>query len=116
MLTGNLGLEEKWRLLNVRRLPGRLSAEETAALLGVKEHDVTLLIAAGCLKPLGRPAANAPKKFAAVTIEKCRADVEWLDKATTALAKAWAGKNKRAKARNVTAKGSNGRFVSPTYT
>jgi hypothetical protein len=114
MDAGKLEAGDKWRLLNCRRLPGRLSVEETAVLLGVKEHDIAILIAAGCLRPLGRPAANAPKKFAAVTIETLREDAQWLSKATAMLAKAWFAKNARAKIRDSTIKGANGRFASPT--
>jgi hypothetical protein len=90
-------LDEKWRLLNCQRLPGRLSVEETAVLLGVNIHDIPNLIAAGCLRPLGQPAANAPKKFAAVDIENLRVDRQWLAKATVAITRAWAKKNRRGK-------------------
>jgi hypothetical protein len=115
MNAGKADAGDKWRLLNCRRLPGRLSVEETAVLLGVKEHDIALLIAAGCLRPLGQPAANAPKKFAAVTIETLREDAQWLNKATAALSKAWSAKNGRAKTRQSAIKGSNGRFASATH-
>lgn len=35
----------------------------------------------GHLKPLGKPAQNARKWFAAVEIERLSCDPEWLDKA-----------------------------------
>ena len=52
--------QEKFALLNCRRLPGRLNTTETAVLLGVQDHDVPILTAAKLLVPLGKPAANAP--------------------------------------------------------
>jgi hypothetical protein len=44
---------------------------------------------------LGKPAANAPKYFAAMEIVERAADSEWLAKATKALAKHWQWKNQR---------------------
>jgi hypothetical protein len=38
----------------------------TARLLGLAEHDIPILMAGGKLTPLGDPAPNAPKWFAAV--------------------------------------------------
>jgi hypothetical protein len=87
--------EEKFALLNCRRLPGRLNTSETALLLGFHEHDITPLVAAKLLKPLGKPAANAPKYFAAVAIAERAADSEWLSQATKALARHWLRKNQR---------------------
>jgi len=92
--------QEKFGLLNCRRLPGRLNTSETALLLGVQEHDITPLIAAKLLFPLGKPAPNAPKYFAAMEIVKCAADSEWLAKATKALAKHWQCKNQRKQVRD----------------
>ena len=80
-------------LLNCRRLPARLNTTETAVLLGFQEHDIPMLVAAKCLSPLGRPAPNAPKYFAAVEIMALAQDRDWLDRATKALAKFWYEKN-----------------------
>jgi hypothetical protein len=81
--------------LDLRRMPARLTAAETAAVLGFSEHDVGPLIAARLLTPLGRPAANAPKLFAAVEITALAEDKGWLDKATRAMAAHWRSKNAR---------------------
>jgi hypothetical protein len=59
-------LQDAMVLLNCRRLPGRLNTTEAAVLLGFQEHDIPVLIAGKLLTPLGRPAPNAPKYFAAV--------------------------------------------------
>lgn len=86
---------EAVQLLNCRRLPARLNTTETSVLLGVQEHDIPALIAARLLFPLGKPAANAPKYFAAVEVVERAADLEWLAQATRALAKHWQQKNRR---------------------
>ena len=87
--------QEKFALLNCRRLPARLNTTEASILLGVQEHDISALIAAKLLFPLGRPAPNAPKYFAAVEIVERAADSGWLAEATKALAKHWQRKNLR---------------------
>src|SRR5213592_4256672 len=87
--------QEKLALLSCRRLPGRLNTSEAALLLGFQEHDIAPLIAAKLLVPLGKPAANAPKYFAAVEISERAANSEWLSTATKQLAKHWLRKNQR---------------------
>jgi len=84
-------------LLNCRRLPARLTTGETAAVLGFHEHDIAGLVAAKLLSPLGKPAANAPKYFAAVEVVTLSQDRDWLSQATRALSKYWAEKNSRKK-------------------
>jgi hypothetical protein len=85
--------QEKFALLNCRRLPGRLNTSEAALLLGFQEHDIALLVAAKLLLPFGKPAPNAPKYFAAVEIAARASDSEWLSSATKQLAKHWLRKN-----------------------
>src|SRR5206468_5947951 len=87
--------QEKFALLNCRRLPARLNTSEASILLGIQEHDISALIAAKLLLPLGRPAANAPKYFAAVEIVERASNSGWLAEATKALAKHWQRKNQR---------------------
>src|ERR1043165_5163632 len=77
--------QEKFALLNCRRLPGRLNTSEAALLLGFQEHDIALLMAAKLLVPLGKPAPNAPKYFAAVEIAERASDAKWL----SALRNSW---------------------------
>src|SRR6266496_3369949 len=77
--------QEKFALLNCRRLPGRLNTSDTALLLGFQEHDIAPLVSAKLLVPLGNPASNAPKYFAAAVIAERAADSEWLSRATKAL-------------------------------
>src|SRR5436190_17223599 len=86
--------QEKFALLNCRRLPGRLNTSETALLLGFQEHDIAPLVAAKLLVPLGKPASNSPKYFATIEIVE-RANAEWLSSATKMLARYWQRKNQR---------------------
>jgi hypothetical protein len=88
-------LENAVALLNCRRLPARLNTTETAVLLGVQEHDIAPLIAAKLLTPLGKPAPNAPKYFAAVEIVARMESTGWLSDATKTLARRWSTKNSR---------------------
>jgi len=81
------------QLLNLRNLPARLSAEETAWLLGFSPHDISVLIAGGLLKPLGRPPANGVKYFATVVIEEHRRDARWLAQASDHLVRHWKTRN-----------------------
>jgi len=72
-----------------RNLPARLDVAETAKLLGFAVHDMQILMAVGKLTPLGEPAPNAPKWFAAVEMIRLAADQDWLHKATKEIAKYW---------------------------
>ena len=87
--------QEKFALLNCRRLPARLNSTDAAVLLGVQDHDVSVLIRAKLLVPLGKPAVNAPKFFAAVEVAERASNPEWLSIATKVIAKHWRRKNRR---------------------
>src|SRR5271170_6719907 len=78
-----------------RSLPARLDVVQTSKLLGFAEHDIQILMAVGKLTPLGDPAPNAPKWFAAVEVIQLAADREWLHKATKELSKYWRHKRER---------------------
>jgi len=78
-----------------RNLPARLDVATTAKLLGFAEHDIQILMAVGKLTPLGDPAPNAPKWFAAVEMIRLAADQDWSHKATKEIAKYWRQKRQR---------------------
>ena len=78
-----------------RDLPARLDVAETSKLLGFAQHDIQILMAVGKLTPLGDPAPNAPKWFAAVEMLRLAADQDWLHKATKELSKYWRHKRER---------------------
>jgi hypothetical protein len=80
-----------------RHLPARLDVGATAKLLGFAKHDIQILMALGKLTPLGDPAPNAPKWFAAVEMIQLAADPDWLHKATKEVARHWRNKRERRK-------------------
>ena len=76
--------EEK-SFLSLRTLPARLNPEQTAWYLGCPVEALRVLIAAGLLKPLGKPAPNATKFFSLVELEQLRADPKRLSRLTDAI-------------------------------
>jgi len=78
-----------------KNLPARLDVVATAKLLGFAEHDIQILMAVGKLTPLGDPAPNAPKWFAAVEVIGLATDREWLHKATKEISKRWRSKREQ---------------------
>jgi hypothetical protein len=76
-------------------LPARLLAAQLAKLLNCTPEDVTVLVSAGKLRPLGRPNTNAVKFFSAVELMALLADREWLDEATKTIGQFWKQKNAR---------------------
>jgi len=64
-------------------------------LLGFTENDIQILMGVGKLTPLGDPAPNAPKWFAAVAMVRLAADEDWLHRTTKEIAKHWRNKLKR---------------------
>lgn len=83
-------------------LPARLDVTETAKLLGFAVHDMQILMAVGKLTPLGDPAPNAPKWFAAVEMIRLAADQDWLHKATKEVSKYWRHKRERSRSHLLT--------------
>jgi hypothetical protein len=79
--------------LFLRRLPARLNVDQVAEILGFLPHELTVLLKAGLLKPLGKPAPNGHKFFSALDVSALSEDREWLDKATRAVAKCWKDRN-----------------------
>ena len=77
------------------QLPARLEVNHIAVFLGFSESDIPVLIAGGLLKPLGRPAPNAPKFFARVEIERCAENLDWPNQATRCVAQYWKRKRDR---------------------
>jgi hypothetical protein len=85
-------MSEKSMLL-LARLPARLDVDQAAEFLGFLPHEIRVLLKVGLLKPLGKPAANGHKFFAAMEISALSEDRGWLDKATRAVAKHWKDRN-----------------------
>jgi len=74
--------EHWWVLLNLRRLPARLTADQTARVIGFQSHDIPLLVRNGMLKPLGAVGKNSVKYFASSDVSQRSGDRKWLDRAT----------------------------------
>lgn len=81
----NFDFSDPRSLLYAERLPGRLNAEQVAAVLGFQAHDIPVLVRAGLLKPLGGGPKNCVKHFHSTAIERNRLDERWHDKAAKAL-------------------------------
>jgi hypothetical protein len=86
---------DKEQFLNFKTLPARLNAAQAAWYLGFSPHEIPILVTQGLLKPLGRPARNAPKFFASATLEEFRRDVKWLGKACDSISEHWKHRNHR---------------------
>jgi hypothetical protein len=80
-------------LLNLRRLPTMLNAAQTAALIGLAEHDIPVLVSARLLEPLGNPPANAVKHFATMQVLELAGEITQLSKIRNAVYEYWRGKN-----------------------
>jgi hypothetical protein len=87
--------QDKESFLNLKNLPARLSAEETGWFLGFSPSEIPILMAKGILRPLGHPARNGAKYFAAAELEELRRDKKWLVKASDAIVNYWHNKNAR---------------------
>ena len=86
---------DREKFLNLKTNPARLNTEEVAWCLGFSQYEIPILMSKGLLKPLGHPAQNAVKCFAATTVEAMRSDVKWLNRATDALMEYRRKKNAR---------------------
>jgi hypothetical protein len=92
--------EEQYRFLTLLgQLPARLSAEQAAWVINCQPHDVPILVAARLLKPLGNPAPNGQKFFAASEVQELARDKAWLVKVTNAVNRHWQMNNASKKGR-----------------
>ncbi len=79
----------------------QLNTTGAAIILGFQEHDIPALVSAHLLVPLGKPAANAPKNFAAVDVVACAESRDWLSQATRTISKFWAQNHVQKKLKSV---------------
>ena len=73
--------------------PARLTAEQAAWVINCQPHDIPVLVAARLLKPLGNPAVNGIKFFAASELVELSKDRSWLVKMTNAINQHWQRNN-----------------------
>lgn len=79
--------------LSLLHLPARLTAWMVAALLGLEEQHIPILVKARLLRPLGNPPPNAAKYFARDYVLALATDEKWLARASDALVDHWARRN-----------------------
>ncbi|MGD0349065.1 MAG: hypothetical protein ABSB84_01955 [Verrucomicrobiota bacterium] len=87
--------EDKYMFLALPLLPARLNALEAAWYLGFQPHEISILIGADLLKPLGHPSVNTTRFFSAESLTALRNDEKWLGKATDAISTHWRRKNRQ---------------------
>lgn len=80
-------------LLNARRLPGRLTVRQAAALLNCGEHDIPVLVSHKLLTPLGHPPPNAQKYFSPIEVLELAGDPERMGQICDTLYQHWQTKN-----------------------
>jgi len=87
-------------VLNLRRLPARLTVQQTAALLNCGEHDIPVLVRKGFSKPLGHPPPNAVKYFAPTEVLELAGDRERMGQICDSIYEYWREKNAAKSSRN----------------
>ena len=87
------------QFLNLKTMPARLKVEEAAWYLGFVPHEMTILMAAGVLKPLGHPPTTGVKHFSVVALEELRRDQKWLARASDCIVQYWKSCNEKKTAR-----------------
>ncbi len=83
------------QFLNLKTHPARLKVEEAAWYLGFAPHEITILMAEGLLKPLGRPPTTGVKYFSTVALEELRRDQKWLARASDCVVQYWKSRNEK---------------------
>jgi hypothetical protein len=88
-----MNTEDKYTFLALPLFPARLNVLEAAWYLGFQSHEISILVGAGMLEPLGHPAPNTPKFFATESLAALKDNQKWLEKATDAISTYWRRKN-----------------------
>jgi len=90
-------VSEQAEFPNWKLTPARLNATQAAWFLGFEPDEITMLVGAGLLKPLGHPAGNSAKLFATEILQQLWPDENRLGKATDAITNYWKQRNARKK-------------------
>jgi hypothetical protein len=85
---------DRRQFLTLTILPAILSQEETAWYLGFRRHNITRLVEAGIISPLGHPKPNSIKFFALADLERVRTDPKKLSRAVDSVQSGWKAKNR----------------------
>lgn len=86
-------------LLQTTRLPARVDMLGASVLTGFSVAELSILVAAGILRPLGRIAPNSIRWFASRDLVEFAQDRERLDKACRIIQQHWKAKNAAQKAK-----------------
>ena len=84
---------QQQQFLNLTTHPARLKAEEAAWYLGFSQHEITILMAEGLLKPLGHPPVTGVKYFSTAAPQELRHDLKWLARASDCVVNYWRHRN-----------------------
>jgi len=95
-------MNDNIRVLQILRLPARLTVEETGAFLGFHSDSIRYLVEAGLLKGLGE-IRGVQMMFATVYLRRLGNDEKWLTRATNAVRKHHRNRNAAQKSRRRTA-------------
>src|SRR6266702_408194 len=80
-------------LVNVRRLQGRLTVRQTAALLNCGEHDIPVLVQHGLLTHLGNPPPDTQKYYSPLEVLELAGAAQKLGQICDVLYRHWHDKN-----------------------
>jgi hypothetical protein len=94
---------QSFRVLEVLRLPARLTVEEVSVLLGFHVDSVNFLVDEGMLEVLGEKE-GVQRMFAASYVDSLRRDIKWLAKATNRVRLHHRARNAAQKAKKAGAK------------
>ena len=83
--------------LNLNRLPARVDYQGAGILLHFEFAAIKALVEMGYLKPAGNLKGLERKYLCTKTILKLADDEKWVNEATRAVSRYWAGKNARRK-------------------
>jgi hypothetical protein len=93
----------EYSMLQVLRLPGRLTPAQAGEVLGFTETEVRILLKHGLLRALGRPPANGHKLVCALEVEQLSRNRDWLERASRCVYRHWAERNGKQRTSEVVA-------------
>ena len=92
---------EQKAFLALPRWPARLTMEQAAWVLGFQPYEVSVLVAADLIRPLGSPPRTARKYFLTAECIALSADERWMAKASKAIVSFWQKKNGSRRSQNI---------------
>ncbi len=84
---------EREKYLNLRTKPGKVTVEEAGWHLGFSVREISILMGAQLLLPLGNPSENAVKFFLSHELDQLNQNRTWFDKACQTISTYWKNRN-----------------------